>query len=242
MIVAAAQFSSVPGDVDGNARTMAGLVREAAGARVVVFPELALTGYEPELIARDPGLRLADGDPRLDPVREACRESGAAAVVNTAAPGRQGGPRPALTSYVIGPDGATLARYDKQHLHDAERGVFEAGTGDGRFTLDGHRFALATCFDNHFPELGGRAAADGCRVYLASSLYGTGNGVLERAAVYPALARDHGLFVVLANHVGPAGPWTGCGRSAVWGTDGTLLAEADGVRPGVVSTRLPLAA
>jgi predicted amidohydrolase len=35
------------------------------------------------------------------------------------------------------------------------------------------------------------------------------------------------MYVVLANHVGPAGPWTGCGGSAVWAPDGTVMAEAD---------------
>ncbi|GGQ15374.1 carbon-nitrogen hydrolase family protein [Streptomyces roseolilacinus] len=235
MIVSAGQFSAVPGDVGANVRTMAGLVRAAAGARVVVFAELALTGYEPELIAADPGLWVTADDPRLDPVREACRAVGAAAVVNGPAPGREPGVRlPYLTSYVIGPDGATLTRYDKQHLYQAEREVFAAGAVDGRFTLDGCRFALATCFDSHFPELAERAAADGCEVYLASSLYGTGDGVRERATVYPDVARRGGLHVVLANHVGAAGPWTGCGRSAVWDPDGGVLAEADPVEPGLV--------
>ncbi|MEU4256363.1 carbon-nitrogen hydrolase family protein [Streptomyces fradiae] len=238
MIVAAAQFCAVPGDVGANVGTMAALVR-AAEARVVVFAELALTGYEPALVAADPGLWVGGGDPRLDPLREACRTAGTAAVVNGPAPGGEpGGRGPYLTSYVIGPDGSTLARYDKRHLFEAEAEVFAAGTADGRFTLDGRRFALATCFDSHFPEPGERAAADGCAVYLASALYGTGGGVRERAEVYPALARRNGLPVVLANHVGAAGPWTACGRSAVWGPDGRLLAEADPAAPGVVRTDL----
>lgn len=231
VIVAAGQFTSVPGDVEANVRTVAGMVREAA-ARVVVFAELVLTGYELELVAGEPGLWVGDDDPRLGPVREACRVAGAVAVVNGAAPGP--GRRPVIASYVIGPDGTTLTRYDKQHLYEAERAVFAAGATDGRFTLDGRRFALGTCFDNHFAELGERAAADGCAVYLASSLYGTGGGVQERATVYPAIARDNRLFVVLANHVGPAGPWTGCGRSAVWGPEGALLAEADAAQAAVV--------
>lgn len=41
--------------------------------------------------------------------------------------------------------------------------------------------------------------------------------------------------MLLANHVGPAGPWTGCGGAAVWSPDGTLLAEADGRTPTVVT-------
>lgn len=54
--VAAAQDRARAGDVAANAATVATRVREAAraGARVVVFPEKFLSGYEPELIRADP--------------------------------------------------------------------------------------------------------------------------------------------------------------------------------------------
>lgn len=235
MIVAAAQFTSEAGSIDANARRMAAYVREAAelGARVTAFAELALTGYELELLARDPSLLVTPDDPRLEPVRAACRETATAAVVNCAAPTADGGDRPAITSFVFGPDGALLTRYDKQHLYEGEREIFAAGRGHGRFALDGVRFALATCFDNHFPAVAERAAADKCRIYLASSLYWRGNGEQERVAVHPALAKGNGLYVVLANHVGQAGAYDGCGLSAVWGPDGTRLAEAAADRPGL---------
>lgn len=69
MIVAATQFAPVAGDIDANVRTIAGLVRAAGaeGARVVVFAELSLTGYEPSLIRDTPGLFLTEDDPRLAP-------------------------------------------------------------------------------------------------------------------------------------------------------------------------------
>ncbi|WP_093800992.1 carbon-nitrogen hydrolase family protein [Streptomyces sp. Wb2n-11] len=241
MIVATAQFTSEPGSVDANAQRMAAYVREAAGrgARVTGFAELSLTGYELELLARDPSLLVTPGDPRLEPVGAACRETATAAVVNCAAPAVDGGGRPAIASFVLGPDGALLTRYDKQHLYENEHDVFTPGTGDGRFELDGVRFALATCFDSHFPDVAERAAADACRVYMASSLYGRGNGERERLAVYPARARDHGLYVVLANHVGRAGPYDACGLSAVWGPDGTALAEAAPDGAGLVLVEVP---
>ncbi|GAA3103811.1 hypothetical protein GCM10020254_57020 [Streptomyces goshikiensis] len=53
--------------------------------------------------------------------------------------------------------------------------------------------------------------------------------------MYPGIAREQGLYVVLANHVGPAGPWTGCGRAAVWAPGGAPLAEADDRTPSVVT-------
>ncbi|MET9519008.1 carbon-nitrogen hydrolase family protein [Streptomyces sp. NPDC002994] len=241
MLVAAAQFTSEPGSVEANALRMAAYVREAArrGVRVTVFAELALTGYELELLTQDPSLLVTPDDPRLAPVRAACRETATAAVVNCAAPDTDGGDRPAIASFVFGPDGALLTRYDKQHLYENERELFSAGATDGRFELDGVRFALATCFDNHFPEVAERAAAHKCRIYLASSLYGKGNGERERLATYPVRAKDHGLYVVLANHVGEAGPYDGCGLSAVWGPDGTALAEAAPGEAGLVPADVP---
>ncbi|MER7956390.1 carbon-nitrogen hydrolase family protein [Streptomyces sp. NPDC096030] len=225
MIVAAAQFAPVAGDIDANVRTTAGLVRRAGaeGARVVVLPELALTGYEPTLIQRNPALHLTEDDGRLDPVREACRAAGAAAVVN--GPVRMAGGRPpGLTSLVLGPDGGLLARYDKTRLYGFENEVFTAGTADGRFTLDGTRFALATCYDNRFPEFAERAAGDGCTVYLASSVLTAGNDSFE--TVYPARARDFGLYVAMANVFGESEEGTCEGHSGVWGPDGELIAGA----------------
>ncbi|WP_225799742.1 carbon-nitrogen hydrolase family protein [Streptomyces sp. NK15101] len=238
MFVAATQFTPVAGDIDANVRTIAGLVRAAGaeGARVVVFAELCLTGYEPSLIRDTPALVLTEDDPRLAPVREACRDAGAAAVVN--GPVRTGdseGPNGSvagITSLVIGPDGSLLARYDKQHLYGVEAEVFEPGTADGRFALDGVRFALATCYDNRFPELAERAAADDCAVYLASSVLSADNDSFEE--VYPVRARDFGLHVVLGNVLGPNEDGVGGGGAGAWGPDGGRIADAGPEKPGFV--------
>ncbi|MFH9354264.1 carbon-nitrogen hydrolase family protein [Kitasatospora sp. NPDC017646] len=235
MKIAAAQLSCTPADIPANVRQLVALTAQARsqGAELIVFPELALTGYELEALAADPTLRTTPDDPRLD----ALRSNGIAAVVNCAVP--TDGPLPAIGTYVFDAHGDLLTTYLKQHLYDNEQGVFTPGDQDGRFTLNGLRFALATCFDNHFPDLTARSAADGCDVHLASSLYGTGNGVHERATLYPSIAKDTNLHVVLANHVGPSGPWTGCGGAALWAPDGTLLAEADGHTTTVAVADIP---
>ncbi|MFJ4908681.1 carbon-nitrogen hydrolase family protein [Streptomyces sp. NPDC093249] len=232
MIIAATQFAPVAGDLDANVRTVADLIRAAGaeGARVVVFAELCLTGYEPSLIRDSPALVLTEDDPRLEPVRDACRAVSAAAVVN--GPVRTDTGRPAVTSLVIGPDGSLLARYDKRHLYGIEREVFAPGAADGRFTLDGLRFATATCYDNRFSELAERAAADGCAAYLASSVLAADNDSFE--TVYPVRARDFGLYVVLGNVLGANEDGTGCGRAGAWGPDGARLADAGGTEPGFV--------
>lgn len=236
MKIAAAQLSCAPADVSANAVRAAALAVRAreAGAGLVVFPELTLTGYELPTLAADPGLWLADAeDPRLDPVRSA----GIATAVNVAL--RADGPRPVIATLVHDADGAHVTTYAKQHLFRHEQAVFAAGTLPGRFELGGIRFSLGICYDNHFARVPAAGAAAGCTVHLASSLYGTGDGVAERAAIHPGIARDHGMYVALANHVGPAGPWTGCGGAAVWAPDGTPLAEADAHTPSLAVAEVP---
>ncbi|MFF2305766.1 carbon-nitrogen hydrolase family protein [Streptomyces sp. NPDC058128] len=232
MIVAATQFAPVAGDIAANVRTVADMVRAAGaeGARVVVFAELCLSGYEPTLIRDTPDLVLTEDDARLEPVREACRAVSAAAVVN--GPVRTADGRPAVTTLVVGPEGELLARYDKQHLYGIEREVFAPGTADGRFTLDGIRFATATCYDNRFPDLAERAAADTCAVYLASSVLGADNDSFE--TVYPVRARDFGLYVVLGNVLGANEDGVGCGAAGAWGPDGGRIADAGPDKAGFV--------
>ncbi len=238
MKIAAAQLTCIPTDVTANAARATALAARARdeGAELVVFPEFTLTGYELEALTTDPSLWMSGADdPRLDGLRSA----GTAVAVNVAL--RTPHPLPAIATLVYDADGAHLTTYAKQHLYQHEQGAFTPGTTDGRFELGGIRFSLGVCFDNHFPDLPARGAADGCRVHLASSLYGTGDGITERATVYPAMAKEHGLYVVLANHVGPAGPWTGCGGAAVWAPDGALLAEADAHTQTVTTADVPAA-
>ncbi|MFC6062073.1 nitrilase-related carbon-nitrogen hydrolase [Streptomyces ochraceiscleroticus] len=224
MIVAAAQFVPVPLAAEANAARMAGLVREAGdrGAGLVVFAELALTGYELDAIAAAPGryAYVAD-DPVLAPVAAACRATGTAAVVNCPAPAAGGGL--SLTSYVYGPDGALLTRYDKRHLFGPEKAVFTPGRTDGRCTLGGLRIALATCYDTAHPEVWERASADGCGIFLASAFHSDPDRV---ASGYAKGAREYGLHVVLANGLGPGSAGTACGLSGAWSPEAGRIAGA----------------
>src|SRR5260370_18308159 len=87
--VAVAQPLCVPYDVTQNAVAHAAAVR-AAAARVVVFPELSLTGYELGAPA------LTAGDPRLCPLAEACAEMGSVALAGAPVPGEAGRPHIAV--------------------------------------------------------------------------------------------------------------------------------------------------
>ncbi len=72
-IIAAAQIAERFGDVDESVRAHAHLAEVAAqrGARLVIFPELSLTGYERTLTRND---ALSLGDVRLVPLYSLARQ------------------------------------------------------------------------------------------------------------------------------------------------------------------------
>ncbi|MET9426335.1 MULTISPECIES: carbon-nitrogen hydrolase family protein [unclassified Streptomyces] len=224
--VAAAQACPVAGDVEANAAVVADMVREAAGsgARVVVFPEKFLTGYEPGLIAAEPERCAVQGeDGRLEPVREACRDAGVVGVVGAAV--YEAGEL-YVSALVLDDQGRLAGRYDKQTLFAGEREVYRQGAAGCTVEVDGWRLGIGVCYDSGFPEHARAAALDGCHAYVVGALFGVGNGYHESRMWFPARAFDNTMYTVLANHVGVTGGWHTCGGSGVWGPDGRLVAEA----------------
>lgn len=222
--VVAAQPSCVARDVEANAREHAAAVR-AAGARVIVFPELSLTGYELDA----PG--VAVGDPRLAPLREACAATGTLALAGALVPADGG--RRSIGVLAVDPDGVRIA-YRKQWLGGDEVDRLVPGDEPAAVDVDGWRLGLAVCKDTGVREHAAATAALGVDAYLA--------GVLEHAAdgdVQPRRARRivdaHRLWVVVASFAGSTGGGFAhaAGGSAVWAPTGEQLAAA-GAEPGAI--------
>jgi predicted amidohydrolase len=121
--IAAAQVPSVRGDIDGNITTHAAAIAAAAQhhVSVLVFPELSLTGYEPDLAAE---LALEPTDGQLVPLLALARQHHIEVVVG--APLRNGLAKPALGAIVMSASGAT-GTYRKMHLGASERTYFASG-------------------------------------------------------------------------------------------------------------------
>jgi predicted amidohydrolase len=236
MRIAVVQLTSEPGGVEANVAAHAALVEEARrqGARVVVFPELSLSGYDLDAIARDATLTLDADDGRLRPLVEACREADALAVVG--APVARAGKR-LLCAVVVGPGGVGEV-YAKRHVHADEAGVFDPGDRDVVLEVDGRRLGLAICFDSAHPEHAGRCRAAGADAYLVGAMFldGEERMLAERMA---ERARGFGLWVALAQHSGPTGDGPACGGSGVWAPDGRPVVRLGRESPAVAVAELP---
>lgn len=241
LTVAAGQATCTALGIPANVAVAADLVRRAAdrGAALLLLPELFLTGYELPAIVADPRAYTMDpADPRWDPLAAACAEARTAVVAGVATRDAGSGALH-ISAAVLDRDGKFATRYDKQHV-DADEGAagFRPGLRGCTVTLDGWRLGLAICWDASFPEHARAAALDGCHAYLVGAMFGRGRGAHKRATLGPARALDNASYVVLANHCGRSGPFDGCGGSAVWNPDGTLLTDAGGTDPGLAVARL----
>ncbi|WP_239091060.1 carbon-nitrogen hydrolase family protein [Asanoa iriomotensis] len=233
LTIAAGQAACVPLDVAANAATAADLVRRAEGAAVLVLPELFLTGYDLGAVRSH---ALSPGDPRLEPLSKACAETGTALVVG--APVVADG-RAHISALVFDRSGALAGRYDKQCATPTERAAGVAPGARGcTIEVDGWRLGLGICADTGFPGHAHAAALDGCHAYVVGALFSPGTSATRRATQLPARALDNTIYTVLANHVGAAGSLVGCGGSAIWNPDGTLLIDAGAADPGVAIGRL----
>jgi predicted amidohydrolase len=231
--IAAAQVPSVRGDVAGNIGRHTAAVTAAAGqgVAVLVFPELSLTGYEPELAAE---LAVTPADEALGPLAELARRHRMDIVVG--APLRNPGAEPGLGAILFTADGPPRA-YAKMHLGGSEPRYFSAGRTPLAFAARGQVVGVAICADSSQPAHPRGYAEGGATVYAAgvflnAEWYATDS---PRLAEYASRFR---LLVVMANHAASMGTHASVGKSAVWAPGGELLAEAPGTETClVVATR-----
>ncbi|MYX95311.1 carbon-nitrogen hydrolase family protein [Streptomyces sp. SID486] len=210
--VAVAQPRCTAYDVAANAVAHAQAVR-AARARVVVFPEMSLTGYELDAVPVTPD------DERLAPIVAACAETGTLALVGAPVPGPHIG--------VLAVEGAGVrVAYGKMYLHDGEAARFVPGE-PAVLEVDGWRLGLAVCRDTGFAEHAAKTAALGIDGYVAGVVHADHEAELHGERARRVVA-EHGVWAATAAFAGPTGGGFDrtSGRSGIWSSDGSLLAEA----------------
>lgn len=236
--VAAAQAVSVPGDLSANVATAVTLVDSAAdqGARLVVLPELFLTGYDPDVFAPEHCIDVEE--PGLSPLRDVAARRSVVVVASAAV--RRSADLFTLSILVVGLDGSVSAPYDKQHLFTEERAFFTPGDHGASILVEGWELGLGVCYDGCFPEHPAAAARDGALAYLCPAAYFVGSDH-RRDLYYPARALENGMYVVFAGLVGRCGGAEFSGGSAVYDPEGRPVARVGVETPAVAVADLDLA-
>jgi NAD+ synthase/NAD+ synthase (glutamine-hydrolysing) len=257
ILIAAAQVNCTVGDLAGNAARILAFAERAraAGADLVLTPELSLCGYPPEDLVLREGF-LADCRRALEALAGQVR--GPALVVGF--PEHAAGGRRYNAAALIR-DGRIVQVARKRELpnYDVfdEKRYFDAGDAPCVFELKGVRCALAICEDVWFARVPQAARAAGAQIMLsinASPYHKRKQAV--RHDIFRGWIRATGMPMVACNLVGGQDELVFDGGSCVLDAQGAVarqgpffeesleLYEFDGVRPvpGAVSAELALEA
>ena len=235
MAVAVAQSIAIPGDVIRSVEEHVRLATYAAeqGARLVLFPELSVTGYSRRLARSD---AIAASDPRLHALQRLADARDTLIIA--------GAPVESSAGLHIGalcfvPQRGT-ATYTKRFLHQGEEIAFAPGTGGDMLKVDDRNVCVAICAEITHPRHVREAAERGADIYAASCLI-TPGGYQYDASVLQGYSREHRMPVLMANYGASTSEWPSAGRSAIWSSDGAQLALAPAHGEAVIVAKLAFA-
>ena len=237
--IALAQLDLFVGDVDGNVGRMveaARLARERDHADLVLFPELALSGYPPEDLLFHGGMRrrVAQG---LERARRDIR--GISVLLGYPEYASEG----IYNSAALLRDGVTLANHRKQCLPNYqvfdEKRYFQPGNAATVVDISGARAGILVCEDVWEPEPARLACQHGAQVLLVinASPYEV-RKQNEREDVVRSRVRETGVPVVFLNLLGGQDELVFDGHSFVMNAAGDVVRRAPAFREGVYTVEL----
>ena len=223
--IAAVQIDPKIGDVPHNLETILARVNQASedGARLIVFPECALTGYGFDSRAEAmPFAEAADG-PTARRLADVCQALHVWVVYGFL---ESDGEKLFNACILIGPRGP-VATYRKVHLPFLGVDRF-TDKGDRQFAVHdagGVKIGMHICYDGSFPETGRVLTLLGADLLVLPTNWPTHS---ECAAEHMIATRamENTVYALAVNRVGEERGFRFIGRSSIAGTNGQILAHA----------------
>ena len=218
--IAVAQICSIKGDIESNIKAHTELIKIAYQykADIIIFPELSLSGYEPE-IAKE--IMITAEDNRLIPLKEVAKKLSMTIVAG--APVDSLKSKPYIGAIILKDDKSSI--YIKNHLHPGEEIYFSEGDKKSTvISIKDQHIGIAICADVNHASHASNAASNGATIYAAGVLMMDGyNKAVQQLQQY---AIEHSMIVAMSNYGAPTGGYVPAGKSAIWDQKGKLLAIA----------------
>jgi predicted amidohydrolase len=223
--IACVQMDVAIGEVKANRSSIVERLRTAAkqGAELVIFPECALTGYcFDSLDEAAPFAEPIDG-PSSDAIVEACRETGAHAIVGFI---EKDGSNFYNAALLAGPSGI-IGGYRKVHLPflGVDRFLTPGDKPFHVFDLPFGRIGINICYDASFPEAARALKLLGAELIVLPTNWPAGAWRTAEFIINARACENHVNFAAV-NRCGVERGWEFIGRSKVVDYNGDTLGEA----------------
>lgn len=228
MKICAAQSRPVKGDIETNIEHHKRLVdlAIAQGADMIVFPELSITGYEPELAKE---LATHKNDERLDYFQTISDAKRIIITMGMPVKSEKG----IFIGMIIFQPKNNRQLYCKQHLHDDEIPFFNPGDKQVYLSKDNNKLALSICYELSVPAHAANVYENGANIYI-SSVAKTKDGISKAIQTLSATAQQYSMAVIMSNCVGHCDNFNCGGKSSAWNEKGELIGQLDDSTEGIL--------
>lgn len=228
MKICAAQTIPIKGNIERNIENHLRLIDLAVENKVqlILFPELSLTGYEPELAK---GLAIQLTDERLEVFQSVSDNH--EIVISIGAPTKSASGT--LISMIIFSPGKERQIYSKQHLHPGEENYFTTGHDFVQIPIEDKKITFAICYETSVEAHSEYAFKTGSDMYLVSVLNSV-NGLDADIRRLSGIAEKYGMTALMSNYAGQSGGYNCAGKTSAWNNRGELTGQLNDKNEGLL--------
>ena len=228
MRIAIAQTKAIKGNIEKNIENHLTWIKEAVRnkAEMIVFPELSVTGYEPEIAA---SLATNQNDIRLNELQDLSDRNGI--TIGVGLPTKD--ENDTFVSMIIFQPNKERTTYSKQYLYPPEETIFKAGKNPLVLNFESEVVSPAICYETTNKAHCEFAKQNKATIYVASVLSSI-NGIDAELKLLSDIAKNNNLITFMANYVGKSGGYECAGKSSVWNEKGELIWQLGDKEEGLI--------
>jgi predicted amidohydrolase len=228
MRIAVAQIEAIKGNIEKNVENHLKWIKQAIqnNVNMVVFPELSLIGYEPNIAQ---SLATNQDDKRLDEIQHLSDKNGI--TIGVGLPTKD--ERDTFVSMIIFQPHKERITYSKQYLYPPEEPIFKAGKNPLILTFETEVVSPAICYETTNKAHCEFAKRNNATIYIASVLSSI-NGIDAELKILSDIAKNNNLITFMANYVGKSGGYECAGKSSAWNEKGELIGQLGNKEEGLL--------
>lgn len=238
--IACVQMESGLGKKEANLQKMISKIDEVmqdADVDLIVFPELAVTGYECSELYESLAESFDDSE-SIKLMAEQAKKHNVHVIFGFVEKAQKDGKEVLYNSAaLIDNTGKPLGCYRKTHLVDGvETPYFEKGTEYKVFDTSIGKIGIMICWDTAYPEVARILALKGAEIIAVPTAWETEPNRGDWELVNAARSFDNVVYIASCNHSGTDRELSYIGRSKISGPLGRPIAEAGEDEETIIAT------
>lgn len=206
-------------NIRGMERSFENVMAQHPDTKLIVFPELATSGYECE--AAFESLAETKEGPSAKRIGGLAKKYGVYVVYGL--PLRDEDGLLYNSQLLLGPDGAVVGHYHKVHLFDTEKKWFHHGSEFPVYETELGRIGMLICYDLLFPETSRCLTLNGAELLVHSTAW-EDPYLSDLVRLLPARALESVSYIASCNRVGTDNTLTFSGLSRIVDPRGNVIA------------------